>query len=106
MNTILNYRARLAVAPNDVQGLRQYMSKALHEEESAEAVEFPVETLFSEEAKMSASSFMLTTANVWNLTVRSRTPDIKAIEKLLRTRYGQGTDDVEHIDPFSVEQPN
>lgn len=104
MNTVLNYRARLTVAPHDVQGLRQYMSKALNEEESADAVEFPVETLFSEETKMSASSFMMTTANVWNLTVRSRTPDINAIEKLLRTRYGQATDDVEHIDPFSIDQ--
>jgi len=106
MNTILNYRARLAVAPNDVQGLRQYMSKVLHEEESADAVEFPVETLFSEEAKMSASSFMMTTAKIWNLTVRSRTPDINAFEKLLGTRYGQATDDVEHIDPFSKDQSN
>lgn len=103
MNTILNYRARLAVAPNDVQGLRQYMSKVLHEEESADAVEFPVETLFSEEAKMSASSFMMTTAKIWNLTVRSPTPDINAFEKLLGTRYGQATDDVEHIDPFSKD---
>ncbi|WP_230969218.1 hypothetical protein [Nitrogeniibacter aestuarii] len=104
MNTILNYRARLAVKPNDVQGYRQYISKVLHEEESADTVEFPVETLFSEEAKMSATSFMMTTANVWNLTVRSRTPDINALEKLLGTRYGQATDDVEHIDPFSKDQ--
>lgn len=105
MNTILNFRARLGVAPNDVQALRQYLSKALYEEEPADAVEFPVEILFSEEAKMSASTFMVTTAKVWNLTVRSRTPDIKAIEKLLSTRYGQATDDLEHDDPFSVEHP-
>ncbi len=106
MNTILNYRARLEVAPNDVQELQRYMSKALNEEESADAVEFPVGTLFSEEAKMSATTFMLTTAKVWNLTVRSHTPDVKAIEKLLRMRYGQATDDVEHVDPFSIEQHN
>lgn len=106
MNTIINYRARLVIAPNDVQGLRQYMSKAISEEEPADVVEFPVETLFSEEAKMSASTFVLMTANVWNLTVRTRTPDIKAIEKLLGTRYGQATDDVEHVDPFTVEQSN
>lgn len=42
MNTILNFRARLAVAPNDVQGLRQYLSKAMYEDEPADAVEFPV----------------------------------------------------------------
>lgn len=106
MNTILNYRARLALKPNDVEGLRQYMSKVLHEEESTDAVEFPVETLFSEEAKMSATTFMMTTANIWNLTVRSRTPDMTAFEKLLGTRYGQATDDVEHIDPFSKDQSN
>ena len=104
MNTILNYRARIEVAPNDLQGLRQYMAKVLHEEESVDAVEFPVEILFSEEAKMSATTFILTTTNVWNLTVRSRTPDLKAIENLLRMRYGQASDDVEHVDPFSVEQ--
>lgn len=106
MNTILNHRAKLALAPYDVEGLRQYMSKALHEEESAGVVEFPVETLFSEETQMSANSFMLSTANTWNLVVRSRTPDIKAIEKLLGTRYGQATDDVEHVDPFAADRPN
>ena len=105
MNTILNFRARLAVRPNDVRGLQQYMSKALHEEEPANAVEFPVEILFNEDAKMSAGTFTVTTATGWNLTVRSRTPDIKAIDKLLSTRYGQATDDVEHDDPFSVGQP-
>lgn len=106
MNTVLNYRARLTFAPNDERGLRQYMSKAMNDEESADAVEFPVEILFSEEAKISATSFMLTTAKMWNLAVRSRTPDIKAFEKLLGTRYGQATDDVDHIDPFSDDQPN
>jgi hypothetical protein len=104
MNTILNYRARFAVAPNDVQGLQQYMSNVLHEVESVHAPEFPVEILFSEDAKISANSFMITTAKVWNLTIRSRTPDFKAFEKLLGTRYGQATDDVEHIDPFSEDQ--
>jgi hypothetical protein len=106
MNTILNYRARLAFASNDVQGLRQYISKAMNDEESADAIEFPVEVLFSEEAKMSATSFMLTTAKTWNLAVRSHTPDTKAFDKLLGTRYGQATDDVDHIDPFSDDQPN
>ena len=66
---------------------------------------FPVEILFNEGAKMSAGTFTVTTATGWNLTVRSRTPDIKAIDKLLSTRYGQATDDVEHDDPFSVGQP-
>lgn len=104
MNTILNYRVRFAVAPSDVEGMRQYMSKVLHEEEPADAVDFPVETLFSEEAKMSVTSFVMSTAKTWNLAVRSNTPDINAFEKLLGIRYGQSTDDVEHIDPFSEDQ--
>lgn len=102
MNAVLNYRAKFAVPPGDVQALREYFAKATYQDEPADAVEFPEEMLFSEEMKMAANSFILTTAQVWKLTLRTRTPDINAIEKFLSARYGQETDDVEHIDPFAV----
>ncbi len=103
MNTVLNYRARLSVSPTDVQGFKEFMSKATSETEKADAAEFPEEVLFGEEGKMSESSFMMSTAQIWGLTLRTRTPDIKAFEKLLGVRYGQYADDVEHVDLFAVQ---
>lgn len=103
MNTIINYRARTTVSPTDVEAMKQYMDKAMHEDETSDAVEFPEEVLFGKEMQWSADIFALTAAQTWKLTVRTRTPDFKAVEELLGTRYGQDSDDVDHVDPFAVE---
>jgi hypothetical protein len=102
MNTVTNYRARHAVVPTDPQALREYMMQTINEDEPADAIEFPEEVLFGDEAKMAATSFMLTTAKVWHLVVRAQTPDLQAFEKVLNVRYGQATDDIEHEDPFAT----
>ena len=45
---------------------------------------------------------MLTVAafNTWDLGSHRRTPDFKAMKRLLDERYGHSTDDVPHNDPF------
>lgn len=101
MNTVTNYRARHAVAPTDPQALREYMMRAINEDEPVDAIEFPEEVLFGDEAKMAATSFMLSTARVWHLAVRAQTPDLQAFERVLNVRFGQATDDIEHVDPFA-----
>jgi hypothetical protein len=92
-----------ANSPTDLDALKEYFTQATYEDEPADAVESPEEALFGEETKRSASTSALTTAQIWKLTVRTRTPDIKAFEKLLGTRYGQDSDDVEHVDPFAID---
>lgn len=101
MNTVINYRARLFTGGKDIPALREYISRAMNEDEAVGALEFHEELLFGDEMKMATSTFMLTTAQVWKLTVRTQTPDLGALERLLNVRYGQGNDDVEHADPFA-----
>lgn len=100
MNTIVNYRARMLTGGRDVPAMEEYLSKAIHEDESADAIEFPEEILYGEEMKMSTAIYTFSTARTWNLKLRSQTPDIDAIERLLKVRYRQNSDDVEHADPF------
>ncbi|MFZ2308367.1 MAG: hypothetical protein WAW73_00610 [Rhodoferax sp.] len=100
MNTVVNYRARMLTGGRDVPAMEEYMSKAIHDDESADAIEFPEEILYGEEMKMSTAIFTFSTARTWNLKLRSQTPDIDAVERLLKVRYRQDSDDVEHADPF------
>jgi len=100
MNTVINYRAQHAVVPNDPQALREYMMRTINEDEPADAIEFPEAALFGDEARMAATSFMLTSGKVWHLLVRAQTPDLRAFERVLNVRYAQATDDIEHEDPF------
>jgi hypothetical protein len=103
MNTVINYRARHAVPPTDPQALRAYMMRTINEDEPADAIEFPEEALFGDEAEMAATSFLLSTAKVWHLVVRAQTPDLLAFERVLNVRYRQATDDIEHEDPFATQ---
>lgn len=104
MNTVINYRARSAVTPTDPQALREYMMRTINEDEPADAIEFPEEALFSDEAIMAVTSFQLSTAKVWHLVVRAQTPDLQAFERVLNVRYRQATDDIEHEDPFAIHE--
>lgn len=101
MNVVINYRARFAVSSTDVNALRKYIAEEIYVDEAGDTAEFPVEELFGEEVQRSEDILALSTAQVWKLTVRTRTPDIKAFERLIGRRYGQDSDDVEHVDPFA-----
>jgi hypothetical protein len=100
MNTIINYRAKLETGGKDVHALRRYMERVMYEDEPAGGAEFSDEILFSVDMEMAANAFNLTAIKGWSLTVRSATPDVFAIDKLLNVRYGHGADDVEHKDLF------
>lgn len=84
--------------------MRKYVKAVTRDDERSDAIEFPEDVLFTKDADMAAVTFAMTTDRVWKLVVRSRTPDIKSFEKVLGVRYGQDSDDVEHVDPFEVSQ--
>jgi hypothetical protein len=101
MNAVINFRAQVATGGKNIAAFHDYVSKIMNEAEPADAVEFPADLLFSDDMRMAETTFTVSTAKTWHLTVRSRTPDLAAIERLLKVRYGQDLVDIEHADPFA-----
>jgi hypothetical protein len=49
---------------------------------------------------------LTSTIRVWELDLRQRTPDLRAIRRFLNVRYRHDHDDIEHDDPFAERVPS
>ncbi|WP_372365758.1 hypothetical protein [Candidatus Uabimicrobium sp. HlEnr_7] len=68
--------------------------------ETAESL-FPPLSLFSKErVDIQKAQNLITTLQSWNLEIRQKIPDFKAIEHFLVHRYQYSIDDIKHKDPF------
>ena len=60
----------------------------------------PVEAFSEQEMREMRGVSVASSLQVWDLVLRQLTPDFPAIERFLSVRYGYGSDDIEHPDPF------
>jgi hypothetical protein len=104
VNAVLNFRLRnagLQQEKSDAELLKREMKRLMNNDEQEDEVPFPEETLYSDYPAIAEGSIVATTAMTWGLVVRSRTPALVALTKLMTARYGHERDDVEHEDFFA-----
>ncbi|MGF6852337.1 hypothetical protein [Paraburkholderia sp. CI3] len=65
-------------------------------EETAEAIEIPESAIIGESLHMKLDFQLAIVAKTWGLQLKSRTPDFKALKRVMVERYAYFIDDVEH----------
>lgn len=94
------------VEQTDPRTISDYKSTLLRLMRDPEPVDAPLVPLaiFNRESLVTVDNANVTsTLKTWDLDLRQRTPDIRAIRQFLNERYRQDKDDIDHDDPFSVE---
>ncbi len=74
---------------------RRYMSAEPVDEPVVPQSEFTRETV-----RMIDESNLISSVRGWDLELRQRTPDLRAIREFMNVRFRHDKDDVEHEDPF------
>lgn len=64
--------------------------------------EVPVAALSTDALRWGLQQSIPSTVSNWDLHPRSHYADYPALRRLLIARYGYGTDDIDHEDPFST----
>ena len=99
-NTVLNYRLPANRFHLLSEETRSEHLEAAMRPESATEKPVPVGLFDLDVMNRNRQLAMLSLLKHWGLECRQRTPDLRAIERLLAGRYGYWDDDVPHDDPF------
>lgn len=99
---VLNWRVE-QTDPRTVDEHKSAMLRLMRDPEPVDGPMVPL-SIFTRESLEMVDNFNITsTLRNWDLDLRQRTPDIKAIRLFLNERYRHDKDDIDHDDPFSVE---
>ncbi len=100
-NHVMNFRVNLINPTFHPARHTKLCKEIINREETDADPYFPEELLYDPQSEATMMSSLMATTSTWGLQLRTSTPDIEAIKKLMDIRYFQSTDDVPHEDIFA-----
>lgn len=103
-HTTLNYRMnRFPLIFSNPKEELQYWRKIMRESEPENALLVPLEEYSEEKLRQNMRIGTVSALQTYGLEIHQLTPDFEAVEHFLGQRYNYWTDDIEHEDPFRIE---